>query len=500
VKEKYILSVDQSTSGTKALIFNGEGKLINRCTVEHEQYYPRPGWVEHDPVEIYENTLRAIGSVLENAGINKDCIDVVAITNQRETAMVWDKNTGQPVYNAIVWQCQRAACICSELKDEGLEEVIKKKTGLILSPYFSAAKIKWILDKVQGAREKAEKGELLLGTMDSWLIWKLTGGKIHATDFSNASRTQIFNIKELAWDKELLKIFTIPESMLPEVKYSDQIFGHTTLGGILGREIPISGVAGDSHAALFGQNCFEVGMAKATYGTGSSIMMNIGKGFKESNKGLVTSLAWGCGGEVEYVFEGNINCTGDTIKWMVDNLELIPNSMECEQIAAKVKENEGVYLVPAFVGLGAPYWDSEARAGIIGMSRGTVKAHIVRAALEAIAYQVKDVVDIMIEESGVELKELRVDGGATRNNLLMQFQADMLNTAVNISVIEELSALGAAYMAGLAVGIWEHIEEIKGLRLQGTTFKSSLSSELREKNYSGWKTAVGRLLSRQGVY
>ncbi|HBE80928.1 MAG TPA: glycerol kinase [Firmicutes bacterium] len=491
----YILALDQSTSGTKAIIFDKDSKLVGRATIEHQQFYPNPGWVEHDAVEIYQNTLQAVKTVLTDSCINIQQITAVSITNQRETALIWDKKNGMPVYRAVVWQCQRAGVICKDLNNRGFAKAIKEKTGLVLSPYFSAPKIKWILDNVAGVREKAEAGELLFGTMDTWLIWNLTGGKIHATDFSNASRTLLFSIIDLKWDQELLDIFTIPASMMPQVKYSNKIFGYTTCGTILPKELPISGVMGDSHGALFGQNCFEEGMAKATYGTGSSIMMNIGAKPLQSQNGIVTSIAWGMDSKINYVFEGNINCTGDTIKWLADNLGLIRNSKESEHIAALIDDNDGVYIVPAFVGLGAPYWDSEARASITGITRGTQKAHIVRAAEESIAYQIKDVIDLMVQQSGISLRELRVDGGPTKDNFLMQFQADMLEVDVVRNRIEELSALGSAYMAGLAVGLWKNQQEIKTLRIQDATFSSRMDNTSRERLYRGWKEAVRRTLS-----
>lgn len=491
----YILSVDQSTSTTKAVLFSTEGKLIQRCNVDHTQYYPQPGWVEHDALEIYSNTLQAIHDVLVQTGISQEQIKVISITNQRETVVVWDKNTGRPVYNAIVWQCQRAGAICRTIEQNGFESMVKSRTGLVLSPYFSAAKVKWILDNVEGAKEKAQNGDLLMGTMDCWLIWNLTGHKVHATDFSNASRTQLFNLQELKWDKEILNIFSIPVSMLPGIMCSDEIFGYTAKEQGFNREIPISGVMGDSHAALFGQSCFEKGMAKTTYGTGSSIMMNIGNVPLRSERGLVTSVAWGMNRSVDFVFEGNINCTGATIKWLVDDLQLITASSEAEKWAASVKSNEGVYIVPAFVGLSAPYWDSDAKASITGISRGTKKAHIVRAAEESIVFQIKDVLELMEEESETKLQELRVDGGPTRDSFLMQFQADMLDTTVSCSKIEELSALGSCLMAGLAAGVWQNKEELISLREQGRIFVSKMSETERSNLYRGWKEAVRRTLS-----
>jgi glycerol kinase len=490
VENQYILSIDQGTSGTKAILFDQQGGLVYRHTTSHRQYYPKPGWVEHDPEEIYVKTLEAIEMVLKTSKVTQKQIIALSITNQRETVVVWDKNTGKPVYNAVVWQCQRSSDICSQYKKQGYEKIVKVKTGLVLAPYFSATKVKWILDNIAGVKAKAEAGELLFGTIDTWLIWKLTGGRIHATDYSNACRTLLFNINELKWDRELLELFAIPESLLPIVKSSNEIFGYTAKSLSFEREIPITGVIGDSQAALFGQNCFKKGIAKATYGTGSSIMMNIGKQYMDPKSGLVTSLAWGMNGEVEYIIEGNINCTGATVKWLVDGLELIPNSVVSEQIASSIKYNDGVYLVPAFTGLGAPYWDDYAKGIIIGMTLGTSKAHIVRAALESIAYQIKDVLDLMVKESWVDLKELRVDGGAARNDFLMQFQADMLGVPVVRPRIEELSAMGSAFIAGLALGYWKSIDDIKSLRTIDRIFASQMNSDEREKYYSGWKEAV----------
>jgi len=495
MENKYILAVDQGTSATKVILFSRKGQLVYRSNIVHKQYYPNPGWVEHDPEEIYENTLKAIHDIFYEVKIKGQQIMALAITNQRETALIWDKQTGQPVYNAIVWQCNRGNSICNRLIKQGYEKIVKEKTGLVLSPYFSAAKIKWILDNVEEVRRKAEEGKLLFGTIDSWLVWKLTNKKAHITDYSNASRTQLFNIKELKWDKELLQIFTIPNTILPDVRYSDEICGYTTIEGILKEAIPISGIMGDSHAALFGQNCFEKGMAKTTYGTGSSVMMNIGRNILQSNSGLVTSIAWGMDDYIEYVFEGNINCTGATIEWLVEDLELIPNSKISGKIAASIDNNEGVYLVPAFVGLSAPYWDSDAKASIIGITRGTKKAHIVRAAEESIAYQIRDILDLMVKESGVKLKELRVDGGPTRDDFLMQLQTNILNVPVVRNKIEELSAIGSAFMAGLAVGFWNSKEEIKALRAPDMVFNCKMDNRERDKLYKGWKEAVRRTLS-----
>jgi glycerol kinase len=490
----FILAVDQSTSGTKVLVVDRKGDILARCAKEHKQYYPSPGWVEHDPIEIYENVKGLLKSVVDRDEIFRQNIKALAITNQRETALVWDKNTGIPVYNAIVWQCRRTSEICDEIKNNGFESIIKEKTGLMVDPYFSATKVKWILDNVEGAKEKAQKGELLFGNIDAWLIWKLTEGKVHATDYTNASRTLLFNIKTLDWDRELLDIFGIPESMLPEVKYSNDIFGNTSAGEIFETPIPISGIIGDSQGALFGQQCFEEGLAKATYGTGSSLLMKIGDKYIESKNGLVTAIAWGINGKVEYALEGIIHCSGDTLKWVKDNLGLFQNFSQVEQMINSVPDNQGVYVIPAFSGLGIPYWDTYARAAIIGMSRGSNKSHILRAAVESMAYQIRDAVEVIQCESGLSLKELRVDGGPTDNNFLMQFQADMLGAKVAKSAVAELSSMGSVYLAGLGVGIWQSMEDIKALRKTSEIFTPKMEEEARERYYSGWKNAVKRVL------
>jgi len=492
-----ILAIDQSTSGTKAVIFDNQGKVVHRCTESHEQFYPQPDWVEHDPEEIWEKTKLAIRNVLSESKTMLSDIAAVAITNQRETVAAWDKKSGKPVYNAIVWQCQRGAEACKEFKELGLDDMVKAKTGLLIDPYFSATGLKWIMDNVEGVREKAAAGELAFGTMDSWIIYKLTGGKVHATDYSNASRTMLFNIYDLKWDDELLELMGLNETMAPEVKYSDAIFGYTEIGDVFGREIPIVGVMGDSHAALFGQNCYKQGMAKATYGTGSSIMMNIGKKPVKSPEGLVTSIGWGCKNEIDYVFEGNIHCTGDTINWLVKDIELISNAKESEELAASVEDNNGVYMVPAFVGLGAPYWDNGARASISGMPRSTKKAHVVRAALEAIAYQIKDLINLMAKDSGIDLIELRVDGGPTRNNFLMQFQADMLNSTIIRTDVEEVSALGSALMAGLTMNLWKDFDELSLLRKVDRVFNPSMNAGKRDYYYQGWQEAVQKVLTKK---
>jgi glycerol kinase len=490
----FILAVDQSTSATKAILFDRRGKIRNRSTLGHQQFYPQPDWVEHDPEEIYRNTLKSMMQVIGEAKLGQDDIAALAITNQRETVLVWDKNTGKPVYNAIVWQCQRGAAACRMLREAGHEPMIQAKTGLIIDPYFSATGVKWILDHVEGAREKARKGDLLMGTIDSWLVWKLTGGKVHATDYSNACRTMLFNIHQLGWDKDIADLLEIPVSMFPEVRFSDEVFGHTLPQEGFEMTLPIAGILGDSHAAFFGQTCLEPGMGKATYGTGSSIMMNIGNKPLDCPEGLVTSIGFGAGKKIVYVFEGNIHCTGDTINWLVKDIGLLKDAESSEETALSVPDNNGVYLVPAFVGLGAPYWNNEARALITGMPRSTTKAHIVRASLEAIAYQVRDLVDLMTSGSGINLVELRVDGGPARNNFLMQFQADILNTSITRGELSEVSALGSAYMAGLATGVWESPGEIKALRGKDEVFAGKMPEGQRERLYSGWKKAVEKAL------
>lgn len=491
---KYILAIDQSTSATKAMLFDENAVLVFRISVEHKQFYPRSGWVEHDAEEILTNTYKSAELLIANSKINHEDIVSLAITNQRETVVVWDKRTGKPVYNAVVWQCNRGALICEELIAQGKEQVVTKKAGLIINPYFSASGVKWILDNVEGAAKTAREGNLLLGTMDSWLIWNLTGGKVHATDFTNASRTLLFNIHTLDWDTELLDMFSIPGSMLPKVLPCDGQFGTTTMNGLV-QEIPIAGVLGDSHGALVGQMCFEQGMGKATYGTGSSIMVNIGEEALPAPNGLVTSVGFAAKGKVFYAFEGNIHCTGATIKWMQDDLQLINSAAETETLANSVKSTDGVYFVPAFTGLGAPWWDNEAKALICGMNRGTSKAHVVRAALESIAYQVKDLM-ALIHDSGVELRELRVDGGPVKNKFLMQFQSDILQAKINRSPIEEASALGAVLMNGLAMNQWADLNELSKLRTTNDYILPEMSQTKVDLLYGEWKKAVQRTLMK----
>ena len=488
----FILAIDQSTSATKVMLFDASANLNHRVSLAHEQYYPAEGFVEHNPEEIFGNVIEGMLEVLKATGKTASEVAVVSITNQRETSLIWDRTTGKPIANAAVWQCQRGKDFCKSLNEKGFGPKIKQKTGLLVDPYFSASKLRWLINNVEDAKESAQRGELLLGTMDSWLLWKLTNGKVHATDFSNACRTMLFNINTLKWDNELIELFGLYPSMFPEVKFSDQIFGYTEPLVVFDQPVAIAGLLGDSHAALFGQNCFEQGMAKATYGTGSSIMMNIGNQPVAAPTGLVTSVGYGCAGKIDYVFEGNIHCTGDTINWLINDAEMISSSAESEQLALEVKDNNKVYFVPSFVGLGAPYWDNQARACISGMARNTKKAHIVRAALESIAYQIKDLIDLMVENASIPFREMRVDGGPTRNNFLMQFQSDILRKEVVRSNIEEISALGAAFMAGLACGLWKNLDEIKALRKVDKTFSPAMASEEIEKLYSGWKVAVKR--------
>lgn len=493
--EKYILAVDQSTSATKIMLFSKMAELIHRVTIPHQQFYPQPGFVEHDPEEIYNNVVNGLRQVISESGISPDRIAAIAITNQRETSLIWDRTTGKPIARAAVWQCQRGAGYCDQLKSEGKEQMVREKTGMIIDPYFSASKLRWIILNTPGAKEKARDGQLLLGTIDCWLLWKLTGGTIHATDYSNACRTLLLNINSLEWDEELIQIFDLHPGMFPQLRFSDEIFGYTDDSVLPGFTIPVAGLMGDSHAALFGQNCFHAGMAKATYGTGSSIMMNIGTAPHTAPAGLVTSIGYGMNKKVDYVYEGNIHCTGDTINWLKNELQLIVSAAETEPLANSVEETGGVYLVPAFVGLGAPYWDNSARASITGINRDTTKAHIVRAALESIAYQVKDLIDLMVNEGGIGLKVLRADGGPTRNNFLMQFQCDILGRDVVRSSIEEVSALGSAFMAGLATGFWKNLGEINALYSSDRTFTVQRSAEETGTLYSGWKKAVERTRS-----
>lgn len=487
--KKYIVSIDQGTTSSRAIVFDHEQNMVATSQKEFLQIYPNDGWVEHNPLEIWATQFGVLQEAIQKAGIKTEEIAAIGITNQRETTVVWDKNTGNPVYNAIVWQCRRTASICDDLKKRGLEKYVKENTGLVVDAYFSGTKIKWILDNVEGAREKAEKGDLLFGTIDTWLIWKLTGGNVHVTDYTNASRTMIYNIKELKWDDKLLKELDIPKSMLPEVKDSSCVYGTANINGV---EVPIAGIAGDQQAALFGQACFNKGETKNTYGTGSFILMNVGDKFVESKNGLLTTIAIGYKGKVEYALEGSVFIAGAVIQWIRDELRLLHDAKDTEYFATKVKDSNGVYIVPAFVGLGAPYWDMYARGCIVGITRGVNRSHIIRAAEEAIAYQSKDVIEAMVSDSNVPLAALKVDGGASRDNFLMQFQADILDTKILRPKITETTALGSAYLAGLAVGFWKDKEEIQKYWKLDREFSPKMSKEEMTKKYLGWKKAVER--------
>ena len=491
---KYIMALDQGTTSSRAILFDKEGNIVATSQKEFTQFYPKVGWVEHNPMEIWGSQSGVMREVLETNSIRPEEVCAIGITNQRETTIVWEKSTGKPVYNAIVWQCRRTSEICDELKEKGYEKLIKDKTGLILDAYFSATKIKWILDNVEGAREKAENGELLFGTVDTWLIWNLTRGKVHVTDYTNAARTMLYNIKELKWDDEILEILDIPKSMLPDVKPSSYIYGHTDEGMLSGAQIPIAGCAGDQQAALFGQTCFEEGSAKNTYGTGCFMLMNTGENIVESKHGLLTTIAWGVDGKVEYALEGSIFIGGASIQWLRDELRVLYDAKQSEFYANSVKDTNGVYVVPAFTGLGAPYWDMYARGAIMGLTRGANRAHLVRATLESIAYQVKDVLNAMQEDSGLKLKDLRVDGGASSNNFLMQFQSDILDVNIDRPKVVETTALGAAYLAGLAVEFYNNKDEIKKSWIIDREFIPNMSDDKRNLLYKGWKKAVSRSL------
>jgi glycerol kinase len=488
--EKFIMSIDQGTTSSRAIIFNKQGDIVSVAQKEFQQIFPKPGWVEHNANEIWTSVLAVIAESLELQDIKPQQIEAIGITNQRETAVVWDKNTGRPIYNAIVWQSRQTAGICEELKAAGHSEMVTKKTGLLIDSYFSGTKVKWILDNVEGAREKAENGDLLFGTIDTWLIWKLTGGASHVTDYTNASRTLMYNIYDLKWDEELLEMLTVPSNMLPEVKASSEVYGYTVEHHFFGAKVPIAGVAGDQQAALFGQACYKPGMAKNTYGTGCFMLMNTGETPVPSNTGLLTTIAWGIDGKVEYALEGSIFVAGSSIQWLRDGLRMFKDAADSEGYATKVTSTDGVYMVPAFVGLGAPYWDSDARGAIFGLTRGTSKEHLVRATLESIAYQTRDVLAAMEKDSGIKLESLRVDGGAVKNNFLMQFQADILGTPVDRPEVTETTALGAAYLAGLAVGFWPSKEEISSSWSINRTFAPELPEEEKETLYSGWQKAV----------
>ncbi|WP_294771151.1 glycerol kinase GlpK [uncultured Eubacterium sp.] len=492
--EKFVMALDQGTTSSRAIIFNKKGEIVAKSQNEFNQFYPQNGWVEHDPNEILFSVVSAMISVIRKKGVNPEQIAGIGITNQRETTILWDKETGKPLYNAIVWQCRRTAEYCEELKSEGLGDYIKSKTGLLIDAYFSATKIKWILDNVEGAREKAERGEVLFGTVDTWLIWSLTGGKAHVTDYSNACRTMLFDIDKLCWDEYLCKELNIPMCILPEVKPSSCIYGH--VAKITGLEelegVPIAGAIGDQPGALFGQGCFDVGQAKNTYGTGCFLLMNTGEKRIESKSNLLTGIAWGLNGKITYDLEGSAFNAGSVIKWLRDDLELINTAAECDELAMQVKDSNGLYLVPAFTGLGAPYWDMYARGIMVGLTRSINKKHVCRAVLESITYQMTDLLEAMMSDSDILLKDLRVDGGASISDIMMQIQADMTGCNVNRPKNREATALGAAYLAGLAAGVWKDTHEIEANRQVDKIFVPSMPADLRNQRYSDWKRAVER--------
>lgn len=489
-EQKYIVALDQGTTSSRAVILDHDANIVSVAQREFTQIYPEAGWVEHDPMEIWATQSSTLVEALAKTGIRSDQLVGIGITNQRETTIVWNKETGKPVYNAIVWQCRRTADICEELKARGLEDYVRDNTGLVLDPYFSGTKVKWILDNVEGAREDAEAGKLLFGTIDTWLVWKMTQGRVHVTDYTNASRTMLFNINDLCWDQKMLDEMGIPASMMPEVKRSSEIYGQTNIGGKGGTRIPIAGIAGDQQAALYGQMCVEAGQAKNTYGTGCFLLMNTGQEKVTSKNGLLTTLACGPKGEPAYALEGAVFMGGASIQWLRDEMKILAGAEDSEYFATKVDTSNGVYVVPAFTGLGAPYWDAYARGTIVGLTRGVNSNHIIRATLEGIAYQTRDVLDAMQADSGIKLANLRVDGGAVANNFLMQFQSDVLNTEVHRPQVTEVTALGAAYLAGLAVGFWESIDELQDKAVLDRTFEPHDDEEKRNRRYKGWKRAV----------
>ena len=485
--KEYILTLDQGTTSSRAILFDKNGKIASLAQKEFKQYYPKPGWVEHDPMEIWSSQASVITEAVLKENLKADEIAAIGITNQRETTIVWDRETGNPVYNAIVWQDRRTSEQCDILKRKGIDEIIRQKTGLVLDAYFSATKIQWILNNIPGVKEKAAQGKLAFGTIDSWLIWNLTEGKLHITDVSNASRTMLFNINTLEWDEQLLEIFEIPKSLLPEVKSSSEIYGETS-GQLLGTKVPIAGIAGDQQAALFGHICVKPGMVKNTYGTGCFMLMNIGDHPVLSKNNLITTIAWKIGNKVQYAFEGSIFIAGAVVQWLRDELKIISSAAEIESLAKEVPDSGGVYMVPAFAGLGAPYWNQYARGTIFGITRGTNRSHFARAALESIAFQTMEVLKAMESDSGIEIKELRVDGGATQNNLLLQFQADVLKTSVVRPEVTEVTAIGAAYLAGLAVGFWENVEQIQQQWQINKRFEPDAGN--KEELIKGWYRAI----------
>jgi len=488
--ENYILSLDQGTTSTRAILFNRAGEIVHSAQREFTQYFPKPGWVEHNANEIWGSVLAVVATCLTEANVKATQIAGIGITNQRETAVVWEKETGKPIHNAVVWQSRQTAEICDELRSAGHAELFRAKTGLLIDAYFSGTKVKWILDHVEGSRERAERGELLFGTIDTWLIWKLSGGKAHVTDYSNASRTLMYNIHELKWDDELLQLLDVPKAMLPEVRPSSEVYAHTAGYHFFGESVPIAGAAGDQQAALFGQACFEKGMAKNTYGTGCFMLLNTGDKAVTSEHGLLTTIAWGIDGKVQYALEGSIFVAGSAIQWLRDGLRLINDAKETEAYATRVTSSDGVYVVPAFVGLGTPYWDSDVRGAVFGLTRGTEKEHFIRATLESLAYQTRDVLTAMEQDSGIEMSALRVDGGAVKNDFLMQFQSDMIQAPVERPEINETTALGAAYLAGLAVGFFENQEQIAAHWKMDRRFEMNMAEAESEDLYAGWKKAV----------
>ncbi|MFC6255425.1 glycerol kinase GlpK [Secundilactobacillus hailunensis] len=488
--EQYIMAIDEGTTSTRAILFNRDGQIVGQAQREFTQHFPKPGWVEHDANEIWSAVQSVISDAVIDAKIQPYKVRGIGITNQRETTIIWDKNTGEPVYHAVVWQSKQTSQIADELKAKGYADLIHKKTGLVIDSYFSATKIMWILDNVPGVRERAEKGELLFGTIDTWILWKLTGGRVHATDYTNASRTMLFNIHDLKWDKEILDLLNIPASLLPEVHPSSYTFGYTAGFTFFGLQVPIAGIAGDQQAALFGQTAFDKGSVKNTYGTGAFIVMNTGTEPTLSDKGLLTTIAYGINNEVTYALEGSIFVAGSAVQWLRDGMRLFKHASESEKMAVEAKTTNDVYVVPAFTGLGAPYWDQEVRGAVFGLTRGTTREQFIRATLEAIAYQTRDVVDTMAADTGIDIKTLSVDGGAANNNFLMQFQADILNTHIQRAAIAETTALGASYLAGLATGFWQDMDEIKKMHKAGEEFDPQMSAKDRENCYSGWQQAV----------
>ena len=487
---EYILSIDQGTTSSRAILFNKKGEIVHSAQKEFTQYFPKSGWVEHNANEIWGSVLAVLASCLSESSVTAEEIAGIGITNQRETTVVWNKETGKPIYNAIVWQSRQTSGICEELKQQGHEELFRSKTGLLIDAYFSGTKVKWILDNVEGARELANEGKLLFGTIDTWLIWRLSGGKAHVTDYSNASRTLMYNIYDLKWDDELLSILDVPKSMLPDVRPSSEVYATTVDYHFFGAQVPIAGIAGDQQAALFGQACFEKGMAKNTYGTGCFMLMNTGETPVKSESGLLTTLAWGLDGKVEYALEGSIFVAGSAIQWLRDGMRMFKDAADSEEYCRNVDSTDGVYVVPAFVGLGTPYWDSDARGAVFGLTRGTTKDHFVRATVESLAYQTKAVLDAMEKDSGIALKTLRADGGAVKNSFLMEFQSDILDVPVEIPATNETTALGAAYLAGLAVGFWESQEEIASQWAIAQSYEPKMDEEKRKSLIDGWEKAV----------